>query len=94
MAEFEIECGRAARCAGDIQSLSRDVKKQEGRMADTIRRMRLQNGDYSMTKTLSGIADSLHRQQEQMQQYGSTLEHIVKTYEDTESELAAWTKNV
>ncbi len=88
MAEFEIECRKAARCAGEIQNLSKDLKRQEGRVADVYRQMQLHRSSYGVQQSLSGIADSLHSQLEQLRQYGGTLEHIIKVYEDVEKDLS------
>lgn len=88
MGEFEIECKKAAGLAAGIHSLSRDMRRQEGRVEDVLRQLRSQDTCYrQLEQALSGIAAHLHRQQEQMKQYGDTLEEIVKAYEHTETEL-------
>jgi len=50
--------------------------------------MQLHRASYGVQQSLSGIADSLHSQLEQLRQYGGTLEHIIKVYEDVEKDLS------
>lgn len=85
MGEFEITGSRILGLAEQISSCGQEVKRQEGRAADILRQVRFQETDYrGLEQALSGITESLHRQQECIMQYGGILEHIAKAYESTE----------
>lgn len=88
MGEFEIACKKIAGWADKINSCSNEMKRQENRTADLCSQMRHQEGNYhAVAQTLSGISQDLHRQQEQMRQYGDVLETIAKAYESTETDI-------
>lgn len=90
MGEFEIACKKVTGWAEKISGCSRDIKKQEGRVEDILRQLRFHKEDYrGMEQALSGIIEGLHRQQEQVQQYGNMLENIVRAYESTETGILA-----
>jgi len=90
MGEFEIACKKVTGWAEKISGCSKDIKKQEGRVEDILRQMRFHEENYrGMEQALSGVVESLHRQQEQMQQYGNVLENIVRAYESTETGILA-----
>lgn len=88
MGEFEVTASRILGLAEQINSCGREIRKQEGRVADILRQVRFQETDYrGLEQALSGITESLHRQQELMMLYGGTLEHIAAAYESTEKAI-------
>lgn len=88
MGEFEIACRKISGWADKIDSCSKEIKRQEIRAAELSSQMRHQEGSYhAVAQALSGISEDLHRQQEQMKQYGDMLETIAKAYESTEMEI-------
>lgn len=90
MGEFEIECKKITGWAHRIDSCSAEMKRQEGRVEDVLRQLHFHEQDYrGVEQALSGIAASLHRQQEQMKQYADVLGHIAGTYESTEAAILA-----
>lgn len=88
MGEFEIACKKLSGWADKIDSCSKEIKRQENRATELSSQMRHQEGNYhAVAQALSGISQDLHRQQEQMKQYGNVLETIAKAYESTEAEI-------
>ncbi|KAI4451794.1 hypothetical protein C823_006354 [Eubacterium plexicaudatum ASF492] len=88
MGEFEIACKKLSGWADKIDSCSKEIKRQENRAAELSSQMRHQEGNYhAVAQALFGISQDLHRQQEQMKQYGNVLETIAKAYESTEAEI-------
>lgn len=88
MAEFEIEYKKASRWAEEINSCSKELGKQEGRVSDVLGQIKPCEENYrGIEQALSGITDSLHRQQEQVRQYAGMLGRIVSAYESTEADI-------
>lgn len=90
MGEFEIAYKNIVGYAEKIGSCSKEVKRQERRVSDVLRQLRFQeDGTRGMQQALFGITESLHRQQEQMRQYGNVLVDIARAYESAESSILA-----
>lgn len=88
MGEFEIACRKVAGWAEKIDGCSKDIKKQESHVADVMHKMRVRGAQtYGVEQALTGISENLHRQHEQMKQYGDLLESIARTYEGTEADV-------
>lgn len=88
MGEFEIACRKVAGWAEKIDGCSKDIKRQESHVADIVRKMHFRDEDYhGVEQALTGISENLHRQHEQMKQYGDLLESIARTYEGTEADV-------
>ena len=86
MGEFEIVCKNIAGWVEKINSCSKEMKRQQGRVADVLRQLRAQEeGRQGIEHALSNIAESLYRQQAQMKQYGDVLGNIAMAYKNTEA---------
>ena len=89
MADFEIELGKTAKWASELEGFQSELRKQKERVESTTRKLMFK-GDYAGVNTALGkIASNIGRQQTQMKQYGGMLGNIVKAYKGAESEIVA-----
>lgn len=89
MAEFEIELGRTAKWASELEGLHGELRQQKGRVESVARKLKFK-GDYvGVDIALGKTASNLGKLQTQMKQYGGMLGNIVKAYKGAESAIVA-----
>lgn len=89
MAEFEIQLGRTATWASELERLNGELRRQKG-CVESVARKLMFKGDYvGVEIALNRIASNIGKQQTQMKQYGGMLGNIVKAYKGAESAIVA-----
>lgn len=89
MGEVEIEIGKVARYAKQLDGYSSDLRQQKNRLESIAGQIGAGSNYRGIQQALSMIAGNIHVQQVQVEQYSGALEYIGKAYQRTETKIVA-----